>query len=184
MDNKKKKDLLIIVMLIAVVCMSGAFAMLNQKLEVRDGNVEANWNVEITNVVESATQGNGISESVSSDLTMANFAAGLSQPGDSVTYTVTVENKGNIDAKLSSISSTATPGYGTDDNPYIIYTYDGITSESVLIFTITPRRPVNNSSPEKNKAKYNIHFFLSKSMHAKNGIYKIINCIIVPVILG
>ena len=29
-----------------------------------------------------------------------------------------------------------------------------VTSESVLTFTITPRRPVNNSSPEKNKAKY------------------------------
>lgn len=132
MDTRKKKDLLIIVMLVAVVCMSSAFAMLSQKLEVRDGDVEANWNVEITNVVESATQGNGVSESASSDLTMATFAAGLSQPGDSVTYTVTVENKGNIDAKLDSISSTATPGYGTDDNPYVIYTYDGITSESVL----------------------------------------------------
>ena len=143
MDNKKKKDLLIIVMLVAVICMSSAFAMLSQKLDVRDGSVEANWDVEITNVVESATQGNGVSESASSDLTMATFAADLSQPGDSVTYTVTVENKGNIDAKLSSISSTATPVYGTDDNPYVIYTYDGITSESVLragesiTFTVT-----------------------------------------------
>jgi len=143
MDNTKKKDLLIIVMLVAVCVMATSFAMLSQKLEVRDGNVEANWNVEITNVVESATQGNGVSESASSDLTMATFAASLSQPGDSVTYTVTVENKGNIDAKLDSISSTSIPAYGTDDNPYLIYTYDGITSESVLkagdsiTFTVT-----------------------------------------------
>lgn len=133
MDNVKKKDILIIVMLVAVVCMSSAFAMLSQKLE-HDGTgaVEGNWDVKITNIVESATQGAGVSESASSDLTVASFAVGLNEPGDSVTYTVTVENNGNIDAKLESITSQATPEYGTDDNPYVIYTYDGITSESVL----------------------------------------------------
>ena len=133
MDNMKKKDLLIIVMLIAIVCMSGAFAMLSGK-EKTDGTgvVEGNWDVEITNVVESATQGTGLSESATSELNVATFNASLYQPGDSVTYFVTVENNGNIDAKLESITSQLTPSYGTDDNPYVIYTYDGITSESVL----------------------------------------------------
>ena len=133
MDKGKKKDLLIILMLVALVTMGTSYALLSQKVEQKGtGTVKGNWDVEITNVVESATQGNGVSESASSDLTMATFAAGLSQPGDSVTYTVTVENKGNIDARLESITSQATPEYGTDDNPYVIYTYDGITSESVL----------------------------------------------------
>lgn len=133
MDNRKKKDILIVFMLVAVFVMSVSYSMLSQKLEINGtGSVKGNWNVEITSIVESATQGTGVSESASSDLTVASFAAGLYQPGDSVTYTVTVENKGNIDAKLASISSQATPEYGTDDNPYVIYTYDGITSESVL----------------------------------------------------
>lgn len=132
MDNKKKKDMLIIVMLVAVVCMSGAFAMLSQKLENSGVGVKGNWGVEITDVEAIATQGNGNSLSVNSDLSVATFAAELFQPGDSVTYNVTVENKGNIDASLESITSNATPVYGADDNPYVVYTYDGITSGSVL----------------------------------------------------
>lgn len=133
MDKGKKKDLLIILMLVALVTMGTSYALLSQKVEQKGtGTVKGNWDVEITNVVESATQGAGVSESASSSLTVASFAASLNQPGDSVTYTVTVENKGNIDARLESITSQATPEYGTDDNPYVIYTYDGITSESVL----------------------------------------------------
>ena len=132
MDTRKKKDLLIIVMLVAVVCMSGAFAMLSQKLENSGAKVKGIWGVEITDVEAVATQGSGNSLSVNSDLSVANFTAELFQPGDSVTYNVTVENNGNIDASLESITSSATPAYGTDDNPYIVYTYDGINSGSVL----------------------------------------------------
>lgn len=133
MDKGKKKDLLIVFMLAALFIMAVGYATLSQKVEKNGtGTVQGNWDVEITNVVESATQGMGVSESASSSLTVASFAATLSQPGDSVTYTVTVENKGNIDARLESITSQATPEYGTDDNPYVIYTYDGITSESIL----------------------------------------------------
>jgi len=133
MDNRKKKDILIIVMLVAVVFMSSAFAVLSQKLEVSGtGTIKGNWQVEITDIEATASQGSGSSSSASADITVASFAAELAQPGDSVTYTVTVENKGNIDAKLESISSKATPEYGTDDNPYISYNYDGIASNSVL----------------------------------------------------
>lgn len=144
MDNRKKKDVLIIVMLVAVVCMSVAFATLSRKLEVVGTNaVKGKWQVEITDIDATASQGMGVSESVDSDLTVANVSTGLYQPGDSVTYSVVVENKGNIDAKLASIASTVTPNTGADDNPYIIYTYDGITSGSILeagdkiTFTVT-----------------------------------------------
>ena len=133
MDNRKKKDVLIIVMLIAVVCMSSAFAVLSQRLEISGtATVKGNWGVEITGITPTATQGTGTSSSTNADLTVATFGAELLQPGDSVTYTVTVENKGNIDARLDSISSKATPEYGTDDNQYVSYTYDGISSNSVL----------------------------------------------------
>lgn len=144
MDNKKKKDILIIVMLVAVVCMSVAFATLSQRVEVAGTNaVKGNWQVEITGIDAIASQGMGTSESVNSDLTVANVSASFYQPGDSVTYSVVVENKGNIDAKLDSIASAITPNAGADDNPYVIYTYDGITSGSVLeagdkiTFTVT-----------------------------------------------
>ena len=64
MDNRKKKDLLIIIMLVAVVCMSGAFAVLSQRLEVSGtSTIKGNWGVEITGITPTATQGMGTSTS-------------------------------------------------------------------------------------------------------------------------
>ncbi len=143
MDTRRKKDILILVMVFALCSMTVAYAMLSQRLEVSGTANTKGWSVEITGIEATATQGQGASESASSNLTTASFATTLYQPGDSVTYTVTVENKGVLDAKLDSITSTTTPELGTDDNPYIIYTYEGITSDSILpagestTFTVT-----------------------------------------------
>ncbi len=135
MDTRRKKDILIVAMVFALCVMSVAYAMLSQKLDVNGVTTTygaRQWDVEITGIEATNTQGEASSESVNSNVTTANFAASLYKPGDSVTYTVTVENKGLLDAKLTSIESTTTPEFGTDDNPYIIYTYEGITSDSVL----------------------------------------------------
>ena len=144
MNTRKKKDILIVAMVFSLCIMAVAYATLSQKLEVSGvATTKGEWQVEITGIEATATQGQGVSESANSNLTTATFAASLYQPGDSVTYTVTVENKGTLDAKLDSINSTATPEAGTDDNPYIIYTYEGISSGSVLAageettFTVT-----------------------------------------------
>ena len=138
MNTRKKKDILIVAMVFSLCIMAVAYATLSQKLEVSGvATTKGEWQVEITGIEATATQGQGVSESANSNLTTATFAASLYQPGDSVTYTVTV------DAKLDSINSTATPEAGTDDNPYIIYTYEGISSGSVLAageettFTVT-----------------------------------------------
>ncbi len=144
MDTRKKKDILIVAMVFSLCVMAVAYAMLSQRLEVSGtAKTKGQWDVQITGIEATATQGQGTSESANSNLTTASFATSLYQPGDSVTYTVTVENKGALDAKLDSITSTTTPEAGTDENPYIIYTYEGIASQSVLAagdsttFTVT-----------------------------------------------
>lgn len=141
----RRKDILIVAMVFALCGMAAAYAMLSQKVdsENKDRFRSGQWAVEITNIETVATQGRGMSESVNSNVTTAFFSTSLHQAGDSVTYAVTVENKGLLDAKLESITSTAGDELGKDDMPYIIYTYDGISSESVLAsgetitFTVT-----------------------------------------------
>ena len=144
MNTRKKKDILIVAMVFSLCVMAVAYAMLSQRLEVNGtATTKGQWSVEITGIEVTASQGRGASESADSNLTTANFATTLYQPGDSVTYTVTVENKGSLDAKLESINTTTTPELGTDDNPYISAYYEGISSESILAagdsitFTVT-----------------------------------------------
>lgn len=128
MENTKKKDWLIVVMLVALIFMSACFAVLSQKLEFSNKDLgKKDFGVEITKVLPAATQGLGNNIAVSSNSTIASFAADLHQIGDSVTYAVTVENKGNIDAKLDSIVSDTESEFGD-----VTYTYDGIASNSIL----------------------------------------------------
>lgn len=134
MNTKQKKDVLIVVMSVALVFMGVAFAMLSQQLDVKGTiTTTGSWDVQITDIQLAATQGSGESGSVSEDGTTASISAELSEPGDSVTYTVTVENKGSIDAKLDSINSVFTPTPGSAENPYITYAYSGIKAGDVLV---------------------------------------------------
>ena len=52
--------------------------------------------------------------------TTANFSVGLTQPGDSITYDITVTNKGTLDAVVESID------VDKGDNPAITYTTSGL----------------------------------------------------------
>lgn len=142
MDTRKKKDILIVAMVFALCSMAIAYAMLSEKVEDQ-GNNQGEWAVEITSVEQLATSGQGSSASADSNVTTAFLATSLYKAGDSVTYSVTVENKGSMDAKLDNITSTISPEVGTDDSQYIEYTYEGIASGSILeagdsiTFTIT-----------------------------------------------
>ena len=52
--------------------------------------------------------------------TTANFSVGFTQPGDSITYDITVTNKGTLDAVVESIT------INKGDNSAIKYTTSGL----------------------------------------------------------
>ena len=87
------------------------YAILSQTLNISGiANMRGNWNVKITNMELLSENKTGRAEEVSHSFTdtTATFEANLYMPGDSIEYRVTVENQGNIDALLKSITPTTT----------------------------------------------------------------------------
>ncbi|MBR4261762.1 MAG: hypothetical protein IKQ35_00170 [Bacilli bacterium] len=143
MDTRKKKDILIIVMVVALVFMSTAYALLSQQLNINGtATISDSWDVKITSIEELASSGTAEAGSVNNTGTVATISPVFYTVGDSVTYKITVENKGSLDAVLSSITTAVTANDGTD-NPNVIYEYEGIKADDVLesgqsiTFTVT-----------------------------------------------
>lgn len=103
-ENKKTKNILIICLSL-LLCLSVGYAAFQTNFSVKGSTaITGNWNIEVTNVSISETKGSGESAKTPTwTQTTANMEANLYEPGDSVKYTVTVQNKGNIDAKLENV---------------------------------------------------------------------------------
>ena len=120
MENNKK--IIITVLSVLVVAMAVGYALLAQELTINGtASIDSTWRVEITNITSKDVVGDAINKvDPSYTATTANFSAGFTQPGDSITYDITVTNKGTLDAVVESI--TVNKG----DNPAITYTTSGL----------------------------------------------------------
>ena len=126
MENKKK--VMIAVLSVLVCVMAVGYALLSQQLTINGtATIDSTWKVEIDNIEVTSTTGDGASVSATPNVTSASFEATLVQPEDSVTYTVTIKNKGTLPAKVSSYSAVP----GTNGNA-IIYTVSGIAEGDTL----------------------------------------------------
>lgn len=103
-ENKKTK-IILVVCLSLLLCLSVGYAAFQTNFSVKGSTaITGNWNIEVTNVSISETKGSGESTKTPTwTQTTANMEANLYEPGDSVKYIVTIQNKGNIDAKLENI---------------------------------------------------------------------------------
>ena len=111
MRDRKKRNIIIGSLCSLLVFMGIGYAILSQTLNISGiANMRGNWNVKITNMELLDKNKTGRAEEVSHSFTdtTATFEANLYMPGDSIEYRVTVENQGNIDALLKSITPTTT----------------------------------------------------------------------------
>ena len=111
MRDRKKRNIIIGSLCCLLVFMGIGYAILSQTLNISGiANMKGNWNVKITNMELLSENKTGRAEEVSHSFTdtTATFTADLYMPGDSIEYRVTVENQGNIDAVLKSITPTTT----------------------------------------------------------------------------
>ncbi len=111
MRDRKKRNIIIGALCCLLVFMGIGYAILSQTLNISGiANMKGNWNVKITNMELLDKNKTGRAEEVSHSFTdtTATFEANLYMPGDSIEYEVTVENQGNIDALLKSITPTTT----------------------------------------------------------------------------
>ncbi len=139
--ESKHKNILIGVLLAIVLFMAVGYAAFATNLTINGtANISTSWDVHIKSIVPSATAvgtySNGettyttagsIKHEVKDNYT-AEFSAILLSPSETVTYTVTVENSGTIDAKIGPAGITFSDSTMGQSNPTdaILFTYSGI----------------------------------------------------------
>ena len=125
--NKSQKNHLLIGLCAVVLVMAVGYAAFAQRLTINGtANVTSTWNVLITDIKEKVKNGGNSKTTPTYTNTTATFSSTLTKPGDYITYEVTVENRGTIDAILKTITKTDA------NNNAIVFTVDGIAENDTL----------------------------------------------------
>ncbi len=136
----KHKNLLIGGLLAIVLVMAVGYAAFATQLNINGtANITSKWDVHIKSITAGTPVGTASNKSatVGTDKLSATFETDLVAPGDSLTYTIEVENGGTLPAKLSAITFEQT------ESNAIAYSYAGIQQNDVLAagatttFTVT-----------------------------------------------
>ena len=119
---RDKKKVMIGILSVLVCIMAVGYALLAQELTINGTtSIDSTWKVEITNITSKDVVGGAVNKTDPTyTATTANFSVGLTQPGDSITYDITVTNKGTLDAVVESID------VDKGNNPAITYTTSGL----------------------------------------------------------
>ena len=138
--NKNQKNILIGGLIAIVLIMAVGYAAFATNLNIA-GTAETTttWNIRITNIRTvdlTSINGTAISNNGAYDVQAptydntngltATFSTGLTSPGDTRVYEVEVSNLGSIDADITKVLTN------NSNNPAIEFTYDGVSSTSVL----------------------------------------------------
>ena len=128
----RNKNILIGALLAVVLIMGVGYAAFAQQLTINgDANITSKWDVHIKSITPGEPV--GTASNVSADVTsatQATFKASLVSPGDSITYTVVVENGGTLPAVVAEDGITFTEG---PNNQAIKYSYNGITAGTTKV---------------------------------------------------
>ena len=126
--NRRQRNYIILGLCSILLVMAAGYAAFRSQLTINGtSNISSEWKVLITDIQSSVLEGNATdAETPSHTDTTATFKTNLVSPGDSMQYTVTVENRGNIDAVLKTLSKT------DSSNDAIIFEITGIEQGDTL----------------------------------------------------
>ena len=101
---KKMKYVLLISIFLAIIIMSIGYASFATNLSIQGtSQITGQWDIRITDVtVQEASPGSDPGAPTFTN-TSVSFDAKLAKPGDSISYLVTIQNNGSIDAELGGI---------------------------------------------------------------------------------
>ena len=105
MSERQKRNVIIISLCGVLLLMVVGYAAFNTLLTINGTtSITSNWDIKITSIKQNTKEGDATDEGpqVVDDLS-ATFKVNLVSPGDYITYDVTIENNGNIDAELNKI---------------------------------------------------------------------------------
>ena len=127
--NRKKRNIVIFSLVGVLFLMVAGYAAFSTNLEIKGtSKVTSNWDIEITDVKETAQ--NGLAENVKMyyEKLEASVEANLYDKGDSMEYDITIENKGTLDAKLNDILTNTE----NSNSEAVLITFSGYTKGEVL----------------------------------------------------
>lgn len=126
--NKRKKLLLILIIFLCCFIAIGYFVLIHAM--VIKGNVKiehAKWNVKFESINTEKTLGEAYNyKSPKLNSYDIEFYAGFKEIGDTITYSVTIKNAGNLDARLTNTY------FIPRDNPYLECSMKGLSVGDVL----------------------------------------------------
>lgn len=128
-SQRKKRKVVIMCLFAILVCMFAGFSLFSSKIEIKGvSSLDNNFNVLITDVHEKSRT--GISSDKSQIPVYSNdvieFYPFLTSAGDSISYEVTIENKGSVDAKLNLLT------IADENNPAIRFDLSGVNRWDIL----------------------------------------------------
>ena len=151
--ESKHKNVLIGALLAVVFVMAVGYAAFATTLTINgEATITSNWHVGFDTTkttdepgVVTATKTTGTTDpsgtvSYTNDQN-ATINATLIQPGDKVTFELTIENYGNINAQLNTPVVTATSGVDENEAPLIV-------KQGNIIFTVTAPSPATIADGE------------------------------------
>ncbi len=173
MLEKKKRNIIIFTLCTVLLLMTIGYAAFNTFLNINGTtSITSNWDIRITNITSKAKEGDAydIEEPSHTDLE-ATFKTGLKSPGDSITYDITVENKGTFNAYLEKIT------INKKDNPAIIFESSGLKENDELapdtskILTIkVTYNPDITEDPEDKSADFTVELDFGQDIFAKETV--------------
>lgn len=147
--GKDKKNILIAGLLVIVFAMSVGFAFLSSDLNIEaTGTISGDWNVKFRpnslEVLEKTTGVNDTTTQINSDNMSVTLNASFEKPGEKISYEVYIDNQGNLDGILDSVTLT-----GDEDNTSAIKlsyeVYDNDKTTLIAKGSITGNTPVEDS---------------------------------------
>lgn len=171
MSGERKTRGIIIGLLCAIIIFMGVgfAASLSSILRINgSAEITGRWNVQITNITATNTTGKADAGTPSYTATTATFDATLAEPGDSVTYQITVTNNGNIPAMLNDIVESL----DSAANDAIVYSYgetnpvknDKLAAGATHTFDVTvtyPENAVDANAPTDEELSKNLTLTLT-----------------------
>ena len=126
--NTRQRNYIILGLCSILLVMAAGYAAFRTQLTINGtSNITSDWKVLITDIQSSVLSGNATdAEAPSHTETTATFKTNLVSPGDSMQYDITVENQGDIDAKLDKITVPEST------NPAIGFEVTGIREGALL----------------------------------------------------
>jgi hypothetical protein len=157
--KNKSKNILLIILLVAVMGLAAGYAALSQTLAVNGvANISAEWDVKIASISEKSVTGavSTVTPSVGGDGLSATFNVDLLYPGATAVYEVNIQNAGSIDARLESVSGIE--AVNAQKPTGVTYTIDAHAEDSLAsgqskTYTVTVNWNVNDTSIPVEKTK-------------------------------